>query len=108
MEHHYYPSACYQSRMCTGTTTGATVLVNELVEKPRGIEQLITSSSATYEAYYSQRSFVPRSPTGTKIYCGRFHRSKSRRRVSYTFMGWLLHVLALAKPLRFKANQNMG
>lgn len=95
-----YPSACPQSKFCTGITTSTAILVDDLVANRGGVKQF---------SHFSQRYLrgLPQ-PEGLCAAfaerfknCDEFYGSRNPRTGSYAVMGWLTAIDTLCGKARF-------
>ncbi|MCJ1263763.1 hypothetical protein MMC22_003633 [Lobaria immixta] len=95
-----YPSACHESRMCTGTTTAAAILADDLVEKPDGLEQLYRFSQRYLRGLSQPEGLCAALADGIDD-CDKFYGSKNPRGGSFVVMGWLAGLDAFCEEERY-------
>ena len=97
---YLYPSACHQSWMCMGTTVGAIILADDLVEKPGGLEQFHYFSQRYLRGLPQPEGLCAALADGIKD-CDEFYGCKNPRGGSYAVMGWLAGIDAFCEEARF-------
>ena len=96
---YFYPSACHQARMCTGTATGAVILADDLVEKPGGLEQFNHFSQRYLRGLPQPDGLCAALADGIKD-CDGFYGSKNPRAGSFDVMGWLAGIDGFCEEAR--------
>lgn len=97
---HFHPSACHESRMCTGTATATMILADDLVGKPDGLEQFHRFSQRYLRGLSQPEGLCAAFADGITD-CDQFYGSKNPRVGSFVVMGWLAGVDAFCEEERF-------
>ncbi|MCJ1264860.1 hypothetical protein MMC22_004735 [Lobaria immixta] len=97
---YYYPSACHESRMCTGTTTSAIVLADDLVGHRGGLEQFDHFSQRYLRGLSQPEGLCAAFSDGIKD-GDKFYGSKNPRLGSFQVLGWLAGIDAICEEARF-------
>ena len=97
---YFYPSACHESRMCTGTTTSAILLADDLVEHRGGLEQFHHFSQRYLRGLSQPEGLCAAFSDGIRD-CDKFYGSKNPRLGSFEVLSWLAGIDANCEEARF-------
>lgn len=97
---YLYPSACHESRMCTGATTSAIVVADDLVGDRGELEQF-HHFSQRYLRGLSQPEGVCAAFSDCIKDCDKFYGNKNPRLGSFEVLGWLAGIDAICEEARF-------
>ena len=99
---YFYPSACYQARICMATTSAAAILADDLIEKSGegGIKQFDHFSQRYLRGLPQPEEVCAPLADGMKA-CDEFYGGKNPRLGSFITMGWLAGIDAFCEEGRF-------